>query len=322
MGNRLSRLVAVAFLMWSASAQAQLYTPPQGKGTVAATVQVVTDHWHLDYQGNRNGAARITANSLFLKFDYGLTDRLAATLNAPYIQKRFKTVRGGAPAHNPDSFNDGHDDHEHEHIERLDDGTFHGHWQDWGVGLRYRWLDEPFTVTPFFNYSWPSHDYEFYAHAAPGTQQNRTQVGVAVGRPFGPPWINTYAQASYSYTLVEKVLDISTNYSTLNLELGHHFSEKFSGRVFFTYRKTHGGLNFPVDFPWRGSAPAPDDAAIVARWLNHDRIQRVDYLNGGIGLAWQFDQRHSLTLDYLKTLWGENGHEIHNAVALSVYRGF
>lgn len=91
---------------------------------------------------------------------------------------------------------------------------------------------------------------------------------------------------------------------------------------FLTYRKTHGGLNFPIDFPWRGSSPAPADAALRELWFNHDRIQRVDYLNGGVGLAWAFNERYALTMDYLVTLWGENGHEIHNAVSLSVYRGF
>lgn len=305
------RLATVAVAASTTPAYSQLYTPAKGSGTVSATVQVVTDHWHLNYLGDRAGESRITANSLFLKLDYGLTDRLAATLTAPYIQKRFKAVSGGAPAHDPDLFDDGHD---HEHVERLDDGNYHGHWQDWGVGLRYRWLDEPLTVTPFVNYSWPSHDYTFYAHAAPGTLQKRTQVGVALGRPFGPPWINTYAQGSYSYTFVEKVLGYRVDYSTLNLEIGYHFNQRLSGRVFTTWRKTHGGLDFPIDF-----LPFPRANALT---LNHDRIQRVDYVNGGVGFAFRIDERYSLSADYLQTLWGENGHEIHNAVSLGVYRSF
>jgi hypothetical protein len=315
---------AVALLLGIASlpVSAQLFVPAQGEGSVSATIQVVTDHWHLTDRGDRAGQSNITSNSVFLKLDYGLTDRLAVTLNVPYVQKRFRAPPGGAPAHDPDPFNHHHDGHEHEHVEELDDGQFHGHWQDWGVGVRFAWLKDPLMVTPFLNYSWPSHDYTFFAHAAPGTRQKRTQLGIAVGRPFGPPWIDTYAQASYSYTLVEKVLGISVNYSTLHLEMGHHFNDRFSGRLFFTYRKTHGGLDFPSDFPWRGSSPAPEDAAVRERFLNHDRIQRIDYLNAGLGLAWRVDARHALSLDYLNTLWGENGHEIHNAVSLGLYRSF
>jgi hypothetical protein len=282
----------------------------------------VTDHWHLTGEGDRAGQSNITSNSVFVKLDYGLTDRFAVTLNLPYVQKRFRAPPGGAPAHDPDPFNHPHDDHEHEHVDRLDDGSFHGHWQDWGVGLRYRWLESPLMVTPFLNYSRPSHDYTFFAHRAPCTRQKRTQIGFAVGRPFGPPWVNTYAQGSYSYTFVEKVLGISVNYSTLHLEVGHHLNQKLSGRLFVTYRKTHGGLDFPTDFPWRGSSPAPEDPEVRELFFNHDRIQRIDYLNGGLGLAWRFDDRYALSLDYLDTLWGENGHEIHNAVSLGLYRSF
>lgn len=324
MGNRLSRLALAVASLWAASAQAQLHVPAQGHGTLTATVQVVTDHWHLTGEGDRSGESNITTNSLFLKFDYGLTGRLAVNLNAPYVQKRFRALPGGARPHDPAPFNQPHDDHdhEHEHVDRLDDGSFHGQWQDWGVGLRYRWRDAPIAITPFLNYSWPSHDYTYFAHAAPGTRQKRSQVGVFVGRTFGPPWINTYAQGSYSYTFVEKVLGIDVDYSTLNLEMGHHFSERFSGRVFLTYRKTHGGLDLPRDFPWRGSSPPPQDEGLRELFLNHDRIQRIDYLNGGFGVAWTIDGQHALTLDYLATLWGENGHEIHNAVSLSLYRSF
>ncbi len=306
MGTRLSRLVVAAVSTWAACAQAQLYVPSQGSGAVSTTLQVVTDHNHLNSEGDAIAPGRITTNSMVLKLDYGLTDRLAATLTAPFLEKKFR----GSGAHNPDPFNEDHDDREH--IERLDDGQFHSTWQDWGVGLRYRWREQPLAITSFLNYSWPSQDYTYFAHAAPGTGQKRTQIGVFAGRGFGPPWINTYAQASYSYTFVEKVLDINVNYSTLNLELGYHFSPNLSARVFAAWRKTHGGLEFPSDFPSRSDE----------RWLHHDQIQRVDYLNGGLGLAWRFNERYSLTLDYLNTLWGENGHEIHNAVALAMYRGF
>jgi hypothetical protein len=312
----LQRLAWAASALWACSAHAQLYVPQKGGGSVSASVQVVTDHWHLSSDGDRVGKTHITTNSLVLRFDYGVTDRLAATLTVPYVQKRFRADVGGAGPHDPDPFNDGHDDHDHDHdhVERLDDGAFHGHWQDWGVGVRYRLRDAPLAITPFFNYSWPSHEYEFFAHAAPGTGQKRAQFGVVVGRPFGPPWINTYASGSYSYTFVEKVLDVRVDYSSLNLELGHHFSEKLSARVYVNYRKTHGGLEFPADF---GVIPNTSE-----QFLNHDRISRIDYLNGGLGLGWQFDERYAATFDYLDTLWGEQGHEIHNAVALTLYRSF
>lgn len=302
---------------------AQLSVPPQGSGTLALLGQVVTDHTHFDYRGDEVGESRITTQSIQLRVDYGVTDRLAVSASAPYLRKRFASVAGGAPAHE-DTF--GHGDHDHEHagfdFELLDDGRYHGHWQDFSVGLRYRWIEAPVAITPFINYGWPSHDYTFYAHAAPGTRQKRMALGAFLGRRFAPPWQNSYVQGSYSYTFVEEVQGIKPNYSTVYLEFGHAFTERFGARVHATYRKTHEGLDFPVDFPWRGSAPAPDDLAVQELFFNHDRIQRVDYLNVGFGGSYAIDARYSLTLDWMTTPWGENGHKIHDAVTLGLYRAF
>lgn len=316
-------LLGAALLACAADGAAQLYVPGQGEGSVSVQAQVVTDHTHFDYRGNEIGESRISTQSLQLKLDYGLTDRLALSASAPYLRKRFVRVPGGAPPHE-DTF--GHGDHDHEHagfdFEDLDDNQYHGHWQDFSVALRYRWIDAPVAITPFVSYGWPSHDYTFYAHAAPGTRQNRFTLGSFLGRRFGPPWQNTYLQGYYSYTFVEEVLGIKPNYSTLYLELGHAFNERWGARLHATYRKTHEGLDFPVDFPWRGAAPAPEDLALQELFFHHDRIQRVDYLNLGLGGSYALSERYSLSLDWMTTAWGENGHKIHNAVTLGLYRSF
>jgi hypothetical protein len=312
-GNAGGSALALGLFAFAPAACAQLFVPGDGKGTVGVVMQTVTDHYHYNWRGDEIDAGKITANSLMLRFDYGLTDRLAVSATLPYIDKKYE---GARPHTDPFDPPHGHDE-PHDELELLDDGNFHGHWQDWGVGIRYRWKDAPLAITPFLNYSWPSHDYTFYAHAAPGTQQTRTQLGLFVGRQFGPPWINNYLQGYYSYTVVEKVLGIGVNYSTLNLEFGHFFSERLGGRVFATYRKTHGGLDFPIDFPMRGN-PAYDPELL----LHHDQTQRVDYLNAGLGLSWSLGERYTLSGEWMSTFWGENGHKIHNAVTIGLYRSF
>lgn len=294
-------------------AHAQLYVPAKGQGTISATGQVVTDHYHLDWQGNDVDAGKIETHSLQLKFDYGLSDRFALSVAVPYLRKQY---RGNRP-HNdtlldPPGKHEGHVHPEYDY-EFLDDGRFHGHWQDPAIALRYRWREAPVALTPFVSYAWPSHDYTFYAHAAPGTRQTRLAVGSFFGRRFAPPWQNTYLQGYYSYTFVEEVLDINVDYSTLNLELGYFFSERWAGRVHATYRKTHGGLDHPIDF-----RPVTD----TDREFNHDRIQRIDYLNLGLGGTYVLSENYTLSLDWMTTAWGENGHKIHNAVTLGLHRSF
>jgi hypothetical protein len=307
------RLSAIAALLATTSlasgaARGQLSVPGKGEGALTATYQYVGDHYHLTGEGVKVSAGKITGQSLQLRLDYGLTSRLAVSVTAPYMIKRYV----GPSPHNPDVF-DHDDDHDHENIERIDDGEYHGGWQDMGVGLRWRWRDRPWAVTPFVAYSWPSHDYTYFAHSALGTRQKRLALGVFFGRQFGPRFPRLYAQGSYSYTFVEEVFDISVDYSTVTGEVGYFFTPNVSGRVFATYRKTHGGLEFPSDFP------PPRNTEL---FLNHDRVQRVDYLNYGLGVGYRVNDRWSLSANWMTTGWGENGHAIHNAWTVGISRSF
>jgi hypothetical protein len=302
--------IAATALLAAAPACAQLSVPARGDGVFTATWQYVGDHFHFNGRGEKIDAGKITAHSLQLRVDYGLTSRLAVHVTAPFATKRYV----GAFPHNVDPFNppDHDDDHDHEHIDRIDDGEYHSGWQDLGVGLRWRWRDKPWVVTPFVNYSQPSHDYIYYAHSALGTRQKKLALGVFAGRQFGPRFTRLYAQGSYSYTFVEKVLDYNVDFSTVTGEVGWFFTPRFSARAFATYRKTHGGLDFPFDFPSR-----TDEL-----FLNHDRVQRIDYLNYGFGATWKLGDRYSLGANWMTTGWGENGHAIHNAWTLGISRSF
>lgn len=307
-GRMPGRIVLLAATMSAGTgAHAQLSVPGKGEGALTATYQYVGDHYHLTGKGDKVSAGKITGQSLQLRLDYGLTSRLALSVTAPYMIKRYI----GPVPHNPDPFN--RDGDGGEHIDRIDTGDYHGGWQDPSVGLRWRWRDTPWAITPFATYSWPSHDYTYFAHAALGTRQKKLALGVFAGRQFGPRFQRLYAQGSYSYTFVEAVLDIGVDFSTLTGEVGYFFTPNVSGRVFATYRKTHGGLDFPFDFP---------PPRTTELFLNHDRVQRVDYLNYGLGATWRLGGKYSLGANWMTTGWGENGHAIHNAWTVGISRNF
>jgi hypothetical protein len=303
----LAACLAVVALAAARPACAQLSVPAKGTGAMTFQWQTVTDHYHLNGHGDRVDAGHITAHTALLRVDYGVTERMALTFAAPYVAKKYV----GPFPHNPDPFND--DDGDHEHIGTIDDGDYHSGWQDFTIGARWRWLERPWLVTPFVNYSWPSHDYVWFAHSALGSRQKRLQLGIAAGRQFGPLLTNLYVQGSYSYTFVEPVLGIDVDYSTLNGEVGWFFNPTFSMRALVTYRKTHGGLDFPFDFP------PPRDTEL---FLHHDQVQRVDYVNYGIGAKWRVGARTTIDATWMTTYWGENGHAIHNSVTLAVTRSF
>ena len=315
------RLALLGAACTCAPAHAQLWVPAKGTGALGVSYQYAVDHTHLDGNGDEFSPGNMGSHSLQLRVDYGLTDRLGVQFTAPFISKRYI----GAGPHNPDPFNPhaqaghagpAHEGPHEETIARLDDGDWHGGWQDFGVGLRFRWIEpragQPWGVTPFASYQWPSHDYTYFAHAALGSRQKRLSLGATAGRQFGPRFQKLFVQGQYSYTFVEEVLDIRPNYSSLNLDLGWHFTPRFSARAMLMLRKTHDGLDIPFDFPSR----------TTELFLHHDQIQRVDYVNWGVGANYALGDRYSLSANWYTTLWGENGHKVHNAVGLGITRKF
>jgi hypothetical protein len=314
-----ARVAALLAACACAPAQAQLWVPAKGSGAIGLSYQYAVDHTHLDGNGDDFSPGNMASHSMQLRVDYGLTARLALHASAPFVSKRYV---GTAP-HNPAPFEPdvtagrvapAHEGEEH--IAFLDDGEWHGGWQDFGVGLRYRWLEprpgKPWAVTPFVNYGWPSHDYTYFAHAAIGSRQKRLTFGANAGRHFGPRFQKVFVQGMLSYTVIEEVLGVRPNYTSLNLDLGYHFTPRFSARAMLMLRKTHGGLDIPFDFPDRTSE----------LFLHHDQIQRVDYANAGIAANWNLGERYTVSANWYTTLWGENGHKVHNAVGVGITRSF
>jgi hypothetical protein len=298
--------LALAGLVLSAEAGAQASVPGNGHGSVGIAMQQLYVKYHLDYRGNKIDAGSITSDTVFLNLDYGITERLAINVSLPYVRKKYV---GHAP-HNFDAFDDGHEDHVH--LDNIDDGHWQGGWQDVSVALRYNWRSEPWLVTPFLSYNAPVRDYQYFGHAAIGAHQWRVEAGVDVAHRFEPPLQDLYFQGGYGYSKTQEILGIDADYSTLNLELGYFTSPRWTVRALATARKTHGGLDFPIDFPRR------DDEL----FLNHDRIQRVDYIELGAGASYQLDAQYSLYGTVMRTVWGENGHATDYAVTIGAVRGF
>lgn len=309
--SRAIGLCAVALLASLSAphpAAAQATVPGRGHGSVVLAWQNVVVHDHVASDGERIDAGDINAESLYLALDYGFTERLALTVSIPYIHKQY---RGPRP-HDPDNILPDEDGH-HVHADALDDGRYHGHWQDWGVDLRWQWRTDPVLLAPFISLNVPSHDYTYFAHAAPGTRQKRIEAGLHFARRFTGDWDRGYLVGSYGYSWYERVLDMRLRASRLTVETGYHVTDRFSLRALATWQKGHNGLDFPDDFP------LPRNTVL---WFNHDRIQRVDYLDGGLGFAYDLGARVRLFGTWLTNIHGEGGHRVHNAVSLGLTTDF
>ncbi len=287
-----------------AVAQSQVGVPAKGHGEVSVSVQNLFVTYHTTSEGTKVIPGTITTNTMFLQWDYGLTDRLAITVGLPYRSSKFvERTPGGA--HDPANLDDDHGQG------LIDDGNYHGGWQDWAVSLRYAWRGKPWLITPYVLASVPSRDYVTFAHATPGTGQWRLEAGINAARQFTPPLDNLYFRAGYSYSYMQPV-DRTVNHSTLNLELGCFLTPRLTTRFVVVAQKVHNGFEFPGEFPSR-----TDD-----HYFYHDQNLRNDFINIGAGLDYRLTERDRLFVNYGRTVWGENTHLIKYAVGVGYGRAF
>jgi len=300
-------IAALCMPGWPVRAQQNgAWVPARGSGSFVVSYQHLYVRYHTISDGTKQLPGTIRNRSLFFDVDYGLTDRLAISATTAYKSNRYDERIPGS-THDPGKL-----DHDHGEV-LIDDGRYHGNWQDWGVALRYQWIAAPILVTPYLSYGRPLHDYTTFAHAAVGTGQARLEAGISAGSRFPGAARNMYWQASYGYALMQKRDDRRVNHSTLALELGWFVSPRFALRGSVSARKTHNGLDFPEDY-------GPDRHSDT--FFHHDQNVRDDFVNVGLGASYQFNDRYMGFANVGHTVWGENTHLIDYALTLGVSRSF
>jgi hypothetical protein len=286
----------------TAAAQTQTWVPGKGHGSVSVAYQDLYIATHTLSNGAHGFPGTIDNHSVFIGLDYGLTDRLAVSVGLPFKSNRFV----GPGVHNPGTLDDDHGE------SFMDDGQYHGGWQNVSVTLRYLWKDEGLQVTPFVSFGSPTHDYTTFAHAALGTGQQSLEMGVNIGQRLAPPRQNLYWRAGLSYSVMEKVEDRRVNHTTLSAEVGYFLTPRLSASVLATFQRTYNGFDFPQDYPNQH-----DD-----HYYHHDQNLRNDFNNYGAALSFQASPNAALFLTYGHTGWGENTHLIDHAWTVGVTRQF
>lgn len=305
-------LLGLALACGPAAAQTQtrLGVPVDGQGSISATFQYIAieERSRVDGSGGVEDFGRIDLRSLYLEMDYGLTDRLALTLWAPFKSNRY---RGDFP-HDPRLLADARGER------FLDDGQWHSSWADVGIGLRWLWLEAPVVVTPFVSFHWPSRDYPLFTETQAGTQQWRLDLGVNVGDSFGPPRWNTWWQAGIAYSVMEKTRPRDAPARRVNRSMAHVTVGKLlspeSGISFtLTRRDTFNALHFPEDFRF----PFDDDL-----FYFHDQLLPWEYTTAALAYGRSFGDRWQLNLSYGRTVELRWGHKYEHALTVGLTRSF
>jgi hypothetical protein len=302
--RRLLGLV-ICWLLLPANLQAQAWVPPRDEVSVTTSYQLVTITQHYDAHGRPWDRGHIRGDSLLLGVEYGITDRLAFSMNVPYVASSYKGARPCPVPNQPTAVC------ARPHQLPIDDGSTHATFQDYHIGLRYNIVRGRVVATPFASLVVPTHNYTYLAHSAVGRDLHEQTIGLSVGVPLDPgarrvpcgctvPQL--YVQGRYAYSFVERVLGFPHNKSNADLDVGYFVSPAALVRILASWQKTHGG-----GFSFDVYNPPPKDSPI---FIHHDQIGTEDYLNLGTGASYTVNDSVDVFLVAVRTVWGRNGHKM------------
>jgi len=296
----LAFLLPVSLLVAAGDARAQAWLPPRGEVFLSMDYQFLTADRHLFStapiiggvkQGTRSlDVGTIQSQVLVLDGDLGVTRRLAANAAVAFVNSRF--VAGGT--HGP-----------------LDDGHWHGDFQDARVGARFMALnDGSWVLTPAVSYGFPTTNYATLGHAALGRRLKELRLGLDWGRYLSR---RAYLEGNFSYAFMENVGDIPLDRSNLSLEFGYFVNHALTLQAWTAYQNVHGGLDWATDVGPHEFDPSHEDFD-EELLLDHDRTAASDFWRIGVGVSFQVTERVELYANVAKTLWGIN---THNALTVS-----
>jgi len=297
--------VPIALALSPVPARAQAWLPPQGEGTVSILFSDVLVNTHF-FGTQPVDAGRIRSESMLVDVTYGVTDRFAFSVALPLVASQY-TGNSNSPFAAP------HPQPLYPGVNPLDDGTYHAVWQDFRFGARYNLVKKRgFALTPFVGSLVPSHGYDTFAHAAAGRDLNELQFGVSAAKVFeSVPGV--FVQASYSYGIVQQVLDISHNRSMLSAEAGYFVTPKVRVIGLSSGQITHGGIDAT---PGLGFDPI--------RFPVHDEITRDNFLSVGGGVAYAMSEKFDVFGSVVHALAAaqRNGHQIDHGLTIGLTWSF
>jgi hypothetical protein len=296
---RLALNVVALLLLAAAPVRAQALLPSQGEGAVSFMFQDELFVYHA-LPTTQVDVGHIRSESMFVDVTYGVTSNLAVTLGVPWVVSKYT---GSSP--HPVSVTD-------PTPTPLDDGQYHGALQDVRFDVRYNVTKRVAVLTPFMAINMPSHDYTYFAHAAPGRRLKELQVGVS-GAHMLDSVPGLFVQARYAYGFVEKIEDVAHNRSVGDLEVGYFLTPKLRLLGLSTGQITHGGVDFV-----QGQARAQ----LGPLFAYHDQIDRVNMLALGGGASYAITDTIDVYGSLMHTVEQRNGHVLDRGITIGVSVGF
>jgi hypothetical protein len=262
----------VAVLLPLPKAPAQAWVPPAGVGSVSAQFQWISNTGHFLTDGSLRKASFSDNASIYVETEYAFTDRFSAAFGVAYVYSRYSSKDTPPPIF--------------PFLPSDQCRCWSSGWQDFGFTARYNLIGggrRSYAVTPSISVGVPSNDYPFRGEAVVGKNLKEVRLAVDAGKRLDMISRRLSVQGRYSYTIVEKVLDISTNRSNINLEPGFEVTRKFFVRSLLTWQRVHGGLRLGA--PNSALLP-PGEINTPQLLVQSDRLRRANYFHAGMGASY------------------------------------
>jgi hypothetical protein len=274
---------------------AQAWVPAPGEGSVSFTYQNYDVAGHFDVHGHENTNGGTRSQALVTDVDYGIAGAVGFTVSLPFIASKYTgppsySVGGHLTVPGP-----------------LDDGSYHGAFQDVRIEARRLWLAGPLAVAPFAGATFPTHDYETIGEAVPGRHRRDFQVGASAGADLNPVLRRAYIHVRYSYATAQRIQDHPFTRSNIDIEGGWAATSRVGVR---------GLLNGQIRHKGPALAELEDD------WVHHDRFIAPSYLITGGGASISMTESTDVYALWVVTVSGSNGAHRARTLAVGMTVGF
>lgn len=291
--------------------EANVPSTPYAAGQGSFGFEYVDAYDHGDWDGPAgSNSGNLRYLTYRLNASYFVADRWEVRASLPYIESQFSgnafqrqfahpvisclTPQGPTPACRPDI---------------LDDGNYHGTFQDWTAGLRYHFDYAGIQFAPGFDLVVPSHNYQYYATSV-GERNTKFGIGVEASHQFD--FSNFFYQAYYEYYFNTPHIGYNNNYNSMGFNIGYFFSPQLSAK-FITDLKVGNGITDQEI----GGPPA-----LTPIWLNHDRIRLQDHGIIGGAIDYVFANKFDLQTAIEHAVWGRSNGDLKYALDVQLTRRF
>jgi hypothetical protein len=274
--------------------------------------------FRLEYQNSRASDYRFADGSSFplgesdthvllLSGVWSINEKWKVYASLPYVQKRHEAGTAGVHDWRVDFV-----EYTPPDLRIVDDGDYHGGFQDFTAGVQYLAVDGPaFSLSPYVSYGVPTTDYPIYGSAIRGRGLNELHLGVSMQYlPYFSDWL---FQAEIAYAISEKMLGVDLNYWRGHFSVGYYVTPRFLSRIFVTTRNAPNANEYFEDiYPYY-------DSEIGYR---HDQTLQHNFTDGGLGFDYIVNERYIISATYYTTLDAEDLIELDYAFTFGLTRRF